>query len=292
MAEKKYWKGLEELRNDAEFVRLKNNEFFEHLPVGEQVSKKAEANEVTPRRDFLKFMGFSVAAAALAACEAPVVKSIPYVIKPEEVYPGNANYYASTFWDGYDYCPVVVKTREGRPIKIEGNELSAVTNGGTNARTQASVLSLYDEARLKSPVTNGNPTSWGNIDSIIGAKLADISAKNGNIRILSSTIISPTTKKIIEEFSKKYPGTKHVTYDSISYSGMIKANKESFGIAGIPSYRFDNAEVIVSFGADFLTNWLSPIEFAKQYAVGRKLNDGKKKMSKHIQFEPTLSVSG
>lgn len=292
MAEKKYWKGLEELRNDAEFVRLKNNEFFEHLPVDEQLGKKAEENSVTPRRDFLKFMGFSIAAATLAACEAPVVKSIPYVVKPEEVYPGNANYYASTFWDGYDYCPVVVKTREGRPIKIEGNELSQVTRGGTNARTQASVLSLYDNARLKKPTANGAPTEWANLDSIFAAKLGDISAKNGNIRILSSTIISPTTKKIIEEFSKKYPGTKQVTYDSISYSGMIKANKESFGIAAIPSYRFDNADVIVSFGADFLTNWLSPIEFAKQYAVGRKLNDGKKKMSKHIQFEPTVSVSG
>lgn len=289
---KQYWKGIEELRNDAEFVRLKNNEFFEHLPVGEQIGKKAEANDVTPRRDFLKFMGFSVAAATLAACEAPVVKSIPYVIKPEEVYPGIANYYASTFWDGYDYCPVVVKTREGRPIKIEGNELSPVTKGGTSARAQASVLSLYDSARLKSPMTNGSPASWTSIDTMISGKLSEIAAKNGNIRILSSTIISPATKKIIEEFSKKYPGTKHVVYDSISCSGMIKANKESFGIAALPSYRFDNADVIVSFGADFLANWISPIEFARQYAEGRKLNDGKKKMSKHIQFEPALSVTG
>ena len=292
MAEKKYWKGIEELRNDAEFVRLKNNEFFEHLPVGEQVGKKAEENRVTPRRDFLKFMGFSVAAATLAACEAPVVKSIPYVIKPEEVYPGIANYYASTFWDGYDYCPVVVKTREGRPIKIEGNELSPITKGGTSARTQASVLSLYDSGRMKKPFVNGAPTSWPNIDSVIPVKLAEIAGKGGNIRILSSTIISPTTKKIIEDFSKKYPGTKHVVYDSISFSGIIKANKESFGIAAVPSYRFDNADVIVSLGADFLANWISPVEHARQYAEGRKLNDGKKKMSKHIQFEPTLSLTG
>ncbi|MBK5284115.1 MAG: TAT-variant-translocated molybdopterin oxidoreductase, partial [Bacteroidia bacterium] len=144
MSEKKYWKGIEELRNDAEFVRLKNNEFFEHLPIDEKIGRKADANDVTPRRDFLKFMGFSVAAATLAACEAPVVKSIPYLVKPEEIYPGIANYYASTFWDGYDYCPVVVKTREGRPIKIEGNEKSLITKGGTSARVQASVLSLYD----------------------------------------------------------------------------------------------------------------------------------------------------
>jgi molybdopterin-containing oxidoreductase family iron-sulfur binding subunit len=292
MSEKKYWKGIEELRNDAEFVRLKNNEFFEHLPVDEKIGRKADANDVTPRRDFLKFMGFSVAAATLAACEAPVVKSIPYIIKPEEIYPGIANYYASSFWDGYDYCPVVVKTREGRPIKIEGNEKSSITGGGTSARVQASVLSLYDTARLKNPLASGAPASWDNVDMAITKKLDEIAAKNGKIRILSSTIISPSTKKIIEEFTKKYPNTLQVTYDSISCSGMIRANKESFGIAAVPSYRFDNADVIVSFGADFLANWISPIEFAKQYAVGRKLDSGKKKMSKHIQFEANLSVSG
>ncbi|HLG35130.1 MAG TPA: TAT-variant-translocated molybdopterin oxidoreductase [Bacteroidia bacterium] len=292
MSEKKYWKGIEELRNDAEFVRLKNNEFFEHLPVDEKISRKAEANDVTPRRDFLKFMGFSVAAATLAACETPIVKSIPYIIKPEEITPGIANWYASTFWDGYDYCPVVVKTREGRPIKIEGNDKSLITGGGTSARVQASVLSLYDTARLKTPFANGAPASWENIDAAVSKKLADIAAKNGKIRILSSTIISPSTKKIIEEFTKKYPGTQHVTYDSISCSGIIKANKESFETAAIPSYRFDKADVIVSFGADFLANWISPIEFAGQYAAGRKLDNGKKKMSKHIQFEANLSLTG
>src|SRR5215212_8981064 len=118
--EKKYWKGVEELSNDPEFVRLKNNEFFEHLPVDEVVGRKAESSENTSRRDFLKFLGFSVAAASLAACEAPVKKAIPYVIKPEEVTLGVPNYYASTFFDGQDYCSVVVKTREGRPIKVDG----------------------------------------------------------------------------------------------------------------------------------------------------------------------------
>ena len=138
--EKKYWKGVEELRNDAEFVRLKNNEFFEHLPVDEVLGKKAESSDATPRRDFLKFLGFGMAAATLAACEAPVKKSIPYLIKPEEILPGIPNYYASTFFDGHDYASVVVKTREGRPIKVDGNELSSISSGATHARVQASVL--------------------------------------------------------------------------------------------------------------------------------------------------------
>ena len=101
--EKKYWKGVEELQNDPEFVRLKNNEFFEHLPVEEIVSNKATSNDGTSRRDFLKLMGFSVAAASLAACQAPVKKAIPYVIKPEEITLGVPNYYASTYFDGSDY---------------------------------------------------------------------------------------------------------------------------------------------------------------------------------------------
>ena len=117
--EKKYWKGVEELQNDAEFVRLKNNEFYENLPLDEVIGKKAEESSLTPRRDFLKFLGFGVAAASLAACEAPVRKTIPYLIRPEQIVPGIANYYASTYFDGYDYASLLVKTREGRPIKIE-----------------------------------------------------------------------------------------------------------------------------------------------------------------------------
>ncbi len=289
---RRYWKGIDELSNDAEFVRLKNNEFFEHLPIDKVISKKASDSFAHPRRDFLKFLGFGLAAATLASCEAPVIKTIPYLIKPEEITPGVSNWYASSFWDGYDYCSIVVKTREGRPIKIEGNTLSSVTKGGVNARVQASVLSLYDKTRLTGPTDGGKVTSWSNVDSTIKSKLDAIAAKKGNIRILTSTIISPSTKAILAEFISKYPTTKVVTYDAISFSGMLQANKESFGEAVLPTYHFEKANTIVSFGADFLVNWLSPVEFAKQYAETRKLDKGKKNMSRHIQFEATLSVTG
>ncbi|MFM8949927.1 MAG: TAT-variant-translocated molybdopterin oxidoreductase, partial [Bacteroidota bacterium] len=146
--EKKYWKGVEELRNDAEFVRLKNNEFFEEIPVDEVIGRKSESSDTTPRRDFLKFLGFGMAAATLAACEAPVKKSIPYLNKPEEIVPGVPNYYASTYFDGHDYASILVKTREGRPIKVDGNDRSSITKGVAHARVQASVLGLYDTNRL------------------------------------------------------------------------------------------------------------------------------------------------
>lgn len=286
--EKKYWRGLEELKNNPEFVRQRNNEFFEFLPIREDDLKE----NVTPRRDFLKYLGFGIAAASLAACEAPVKKAIPYLIKPDEITPGVPDYYASTYFDGHDYASVLVKTREGRPIKIEGNELSAINGGGTSARIQASVLSLYDNTRLNGPIASKGISNWTTVDKEIKANLSEVASKQGKIRILSSTIISPTTKKVIADFTSKFPTTRHISYDAISRYGMIKANQLCFGKAVIPSYRFDNASVIASFECDFLSNWISPVEHARQYAETRKLKEDKKNMSRHIHFEANLSLTG
>ncbi len=286
--QKKYWKGLEELNQSPGFVKAKTKEFAEEVPIDEFLGKQGINTSSTSRRDFLKFLGFSVAAASLAACEAPVVKTIPYVIKPEEVTPGIDNWYASTYFDGQDYCSILIKTRDGRPIKIEGNTMSGVTKGAANARVQSSVLSLYNSERLTGPVAAGKKTTWEAVDKEITEKLA----KGGNICILTSTIISPSTKQIIADFTEKYSSTKHISFDAVSFSGMLKANEATFGKASIPTYNFDKANVIVSIGADFLTNWLSPIEFSKQYGEGRKVGKNKKEMSRHIQFETILSVSG
>ena len=289
---KKYWKGLDQLSENPEFVSKSNNEFAEPIPVEEFLGNSGLANSSTSRRDFLKYVGFSLTAATLAACEAPVIKTIPYVIKPEDVTPGIPDWYASTFYDGNDYCSVLVKTREGRPIKIEGNKLSTITKGGANARVQASVLSIYDTARIKAPHKKKEATTWESADKEISSKLADIAAKGGNIRILSSTIISPSTNQVIADFIAKYPTAKHIMYDAVSYSGIINANENSFGQANLPTYNFDKALTIVSIGADFLGNWISPIEFSADYVKNRKVSKAKKSMSKHIHFEANMSLTG
>lgn len=287
---KTYWRGVEELSNDPEFLKNAEREFPEYVSLKEQ--EGGDSAEGTNRRDFLKLLGFGLGAVTLAACEAPVKKAIPYLNKPEEIEPGIANYYASTYVDGGEYCSVLVKTREGRPIKIEGNTLSAVSMGSTNARVQASVLSLYDSTRLQSFQKGDKSIDQAVADAEIKAKLASISANGGAIRIVSQTILSPTTKSVIADFKAKYPTTEHITYDAVSAYGIIKANATSFGKAVIPSYDFGQANIIVSFGADFLATWISPIEYSNQFAKTRKLGKSKKEMSRLYSFETNLSLTG
>jgi len=251
---KKFWTGVEELKNDIGFVKNANREF--NLDDIETVVP-------THRRDFLKVLGFSVAAVSLAACDAPVRKAIPYLNKPESVEPGIPNWYASTYSEGGDYCSILVKTREGRPIKIEGNKLSSVTKGAVNARVHASVLSLYDNEKLKGPKKGSSDIKWEELDKEIVASLV----KGGNIRIVSNTILSPTTKKVIADFAAKYPTAKHITYDANSSYAIVQANAESFGQAVIPSYDFSKANVIVGINAGFLGTWISPNTFAGQLAA-------------------------
>ena len=120
---KKYWKSIKEKNQEHISGKEENNEMFQDLNILNMI-ENAPLNSTANRRDFLKFCGYSMTAASIAAsCEAPINKSIPFLIKPEEVVSGIANYYASSLIDGNDYCSIVVKTREGRPIKIEGNEL-------------------------------------------------------------------------------------------------------------------------------------------------------------------------
>ncbi|MBC7827515.1 MAG: TAT-variant-translocated molybdopterin oxidoreductase [Chitinophagaceae bacterium] len=287
MAKKKYWQSFTDLKSNKLHLELEENEFAEELPF-ETADSKGLTNSPASRRDFLKYLGFSTAAAiAAASCETPVRKAIPYLNKPQNLVPGVADFYASTYVSGGEAVPIVVKVRDGRPIKIEGNTLSNFTRGATTSRVQASVLDLYDTSRLRYPIANGNASSYENIDRALTQALA-----SGPVVLLTSTVTSPTTKQIIQEFLAKYPGSRHVQFDAVSYSALLLANEATYGRRSIPSYRFDAAKTIVSIGADFLGTWLSPIEFTKQYANGRRFSDKNQSLSKHFQFESMLSMTG
>ncbi|MDB4402501.1 TAT-variant-translocated molybdopterin oxidoreductase [Algibacter sp.] len=287
---KKYWKSVEELNENSSIVEaLEQNEFVAEIPTDEFLGDKETLEETsTTRRDFLKYVGFSTAAASLAACEGPVKKSIPYIVQPTEIIPGVANYYATTIANGFDFASVLVKTREGRPIKIENNTMAA-TNGSANARVNASVLGLYDSLRIQSPKKGDATISWTDFDVDTTKKLVDIAATNKDIVLLTQTFASPSTSKLISEFKEKYGNVRHVVYDSVSESAALDAYQAKYGERGLANYNFEKAMTIVSVGADFLGDWQGG-GFDSGYSKNRVPDHGK--MSKHVQFESNMSLTG
>ena len=294
MSQKKYWQSFGEVKESESFQKQHQDEFREELPF-EGLDDKGLTDAKAPRRDFLKYLGFSTAAATLAAsCKIPVKHAIPFANRPENIIPGVAQYYATTYVQDGDVVPVLAKVRDGRPIKIEGNDRCVFTGGGTSARVQASVLDLYDTHRLRFPqqkVGAGEEARFEEVPTFeqFDKLVADaMKAAGGTTVLLTSTITSPSTKAIIAS----YPGLRHVQVDAVSYSGMLLANEASGFGRRLPSYEFGAAKVIVSLGADFLGSWLSPVEFAKGYSTGRKIDEKNPTMSKHYQFEGYLSLTG
>ena len=313
---RKYWKGMDELNETPQYLESRDQEFPAQTSVEEFLSDDKLKETSTGRRDFLKFLGFSVAAATVAACEAPVTKVIPYVNKPEEVTLGMPTWYASTYYDGISYASILVKTREGRPIFIKGNKDYGITHGAVNPQISASVLSLYDSERITRPMISGASKSYKDLDTKVMAGL-----KSANkVVLVSHTLTGPAVKTAIENLKEKVGADKfqHIQYDAVSYAGMREANKVSFGLTTqsmpapaenaepgddavvvavnpdamgiLPSYDFSEAKTIVSVGADFLNSWLMPTMFAPQYA-SRRNPDGEW-MSKHFQFESMMSITG
>ena len=283
---KLYWKGIEQLDTDSSIVEgLENNEFVEKLPVNSDDEKNST------RRDFLKYVGFSSAAAAIVGCEGPVIKSVPYVVQPEQIIPGVANYYATTIADGNDFSSILVKTREGRPIKIESNK-DASTFGDANARVHASVLSLYDANRIQGPKISGEYTDWQSLINLVRVNLTNFSKNDKKVVLLTQTYPSPTSKEIISEFLDQYPNISHVTYDAISDSSTLDAFENIYGLRAMADYDFSKAENIISIDADFLSDWQGG-GYSSGYTMTRVPDKSKKKtMSYHIQFESNLTLTG
>jgi molybdopterin-containing oxidoreductase family iron-sulfur binding subunit len=276
----RHWRSIEELEGAAGFA----GEF----PGGLPAPGSGGGAEAT-RRDFLSLVGFSLGAAGLAACRAPVQHAIPLPTASDQIVPGLSTSYATTCGGCPAACSLLVKQRDGRPIKIEGNPDSPLFGGGACATGQATVLSLYDDARLRGPYWGGKSVSWQEVDQAIGEKLAAAREKNARVVLLSGTISSPSTRETIAAFGRKHPGFRHVVYDAVSSSALRAGAAESFGQAVTPHYAFDKARVIVGLEADFLGTWLSPVEFARQYAAVRKAID---KPSLHVQIESGMSVTG
>ncbi|WP_172282020.1 TAT-variant-translocated molybdopterin oxidoreductase [Chryseobacterium sp. LAM-KRS1] len=281
------FRSIHELKDPALNNKLAQKEFQEEIPVEDFLGDAEQNGSSTSRRDFLKLLGFSTAAVTLAACEAPVIKTIPYVVKPHDIIPGVPNYYASTYFDGFDFASVLVKTREGRPIKIDPNP-AAGELGKTNARAQASVLSLYDNDKVKQPKLDGKDETFDKVDDFVLKGLAEAQSAGKKIVLLSQSFASPTFKKLFAEFKAKYPTAELVTYDAFPYSAALDAAQEVFGQRALPVYDLKGSELVVSFQADFLGDY-NASSLETSYAEARKPGAN---MLRHIQVESNMSLTG
>lgn len=281
------FRSIHELKDPALNGKLALKEFQEEIPVEDFLGDAEQNGSSTSRRDFLKLLGFSTAAVTLAACEAPVIKTIPYVVKPHDIIPGVPNYYASTYFDGFDFASVLVKTREGRPIKIDPNPVAGDL-GKTNARAQASVLSLYDNDKVKQPKLDGKDETFDKVDSFVLKGLEEAKASGKKIVLLSHSFASPTFKKLFAEFKAKYPTAELVTYDAFPYSASLDAAQEVFGQRALPVYDLKGSELVVAFQADFLGDY-NASSLETSYAAARKPGTT---MLRHIQVESNMSLTG
>ena len=287
----RYWVSLEDYSGDLAVERVRQEEFFSKPEtVMDELDKGGSAFS---RREVLKLAGVAAVFAAAGCARKPVEKLIPYVNQPEEIVPGVPVWYASTCGECPAGCGVLVKTREGRPIKMEGNPDHPLNAGKLCATGQASVLNLYDPDRLRQSLKLSRPggmkqeVSWGQADGDIAQSLK---VAGGKIRLLTGTIHGPARKGLATDFLASFPGARHVVYDAISEEEIRSAQRSSYGEAVLPRYRFDQADVLVLLGGDPLAGSHSPVELARGFAAGRKVKDGS--MSKVISFEPVLSLTG
>lgn len=271
----KYWLSLEQWRDDAQFKQLAEQEFMSS-PLQTEDGKDGWA-----RREFLKLMGASIALTSFGCVRRPAQKIVPYAKAPEEIIPGIANYYTSSYSDSLESFGLIVKTREGRPIKVEGNPAHPMNRGAMSARGHAHILSLWDPDRLtaaKKNLLNETKTNrdtvsyaWEKVDDEVVAQL-----KQGKVALLTGSIASPSTRALMADFRQAF-GASQYTWDA---NGIV-------GSAVKP--RFANASLVVTIDTDFLGTYLAPTELARDFSARRAPGSD---MLKLVSFESMLSLTG
>ena len=244
------------------------------------------------RRTFLEVLGYSSAALALSGCRAPQQKIVPYLRQPVEFTPGVASWFASVCGGCSAGCGTLVKVRDGRPIKLEGNADHPLSQGGLCALAHGQIFGLYDPDRLKQPLIGSQTASWEQVDQQVKEKLDGIKKSAGKVRVLTGPTTSPTSREVIQRFLAQFSDGKHITYSAVSTDAIRQAHLRTHGIAAIPQYRFDKAKLVVSFGADFLGTWIAPVQFTRAYTKARDLRDEQREMLRHVQFESHMSLTG
>ena len=268
-------------------------ELAEGRPDNDLAAWREPTPDYVRRRSFLKAVGFGVAGLAVSGCQqAPEIKAIPLPNQPPGITPGRPMHFATVCGACTAGCGVLATCRDGRPIKLEGMPEHPTSAGGLCAMGQASLLGLYDQLRFTSPRQNGNAASWADVDQAIAARLKTINDAGKTVCLLTGTVNGPTLQQVVERFLVNYQDSRLVIFDALSNSAIADSHQQTHGVRAVPQFHFDKSEVIVSFGADFLGTWISPVQFTAQRTAGRQLEGDEPFMSFHAQFESCMSLTG
>jgi molybdopterin-containing oxidoreductase family iron-sulfur binding subunit len=279
-----FWRSLEELAGKPEFKEMMHREF----PKG-----ASEWLDAVSRRGFLKLMGSSLALAGMTACtRQPLEPIVPYVRQPEELVPGRPMFYATAFTLGGYATPLLVTSREFRPIKIEGNDRHPASQGGTDVYAQASLLDMYDPDRSQNVLYMGDISTWS---TMVGALQGPLSAQKAlggaGIRVLSRNFSSPTMIDQMQQFQKAYPQAKWHFYEPVNRDNVYEGARMAFGQPVETTYDLSKADVIVSLDADFLSaGFPGTTRYARDFAARR--DPDSEKMSRLYVIESTPSATG
>ena len=283
---RRYWRSLDELADTPEFKDWLHREF----PSG--ASELVE--DGSTRRQFLKLMSASFALAGVATlgagCRRPEEKLVPYGKQPENVTFGEAQYFATAMPTRTGAIPLVVKSYEGRPVKIEGNALFPGSNGGTDRYAQASILDLYDSDRARHFKHDGKVVSREEALSFLDSLSQKFAANQGEgLAFLAESSTSPSRARLQKIIAQKFPKSQWFTYDAIDSGIHQRAATQAFGQPVKPVFHFDKAKVILSLDCDFIGGEDGAHEHIRKFAAGRKAGEG---MSRLYAVESLFTLTG
>ncbi len=285
---KNFWKSLKDYYDDPEILKAKANEFQDGVTDDFDPSKLSGLS----RRKFLALMSASAAFAATACSDyRDQGEIIPYNKRPEEILQGHANFYASTCNGCANSCGILIKTREGRPIKIDGNPDHPINKGKICTKGQASIYNLYDPARLTDPKYLGRNVEWKDVDNEIIEALNSAQSSGKEIALVTGAVTSPTYKKLLNDFKAKYSNAKIYSINLLNDEQRKQAWKESYGTEEYPAVKFDEANVILSLDSDFLVNEGNSVENIRKFSAKREVVNGTS-FNRFYAAEGRLSATG
>jgi len=284
LGSKRYWRSLDALAGDDRVRSFLEREFPEGA---------SELPDGVTRRQMLGLLGASISLAGVTACRRPVEEIVPYISAPESVVPGQARRYATTLPAGLGALGLVVRSDEGRPTKIEGNELHPSSAGATSAWAQAELLELYDPDRSTSVRFGQETKGWDAFVVAWGEMAAEHAADGGaGLAVLAEPFSSPTLARLRHAFEERYPRARWATWQPVSDENVHRGIETATGTVRLPVYRFDRARVVLALDSDFLLTESEAVRHAADFAASRRVRATGDEMSRLYAVEGVLSLTG